>query len=287
MTEDMFDGGPVSEQKRDIPREIKRFFNTDSMINPTPDGGYYVETTIKDGDYVPGGQNIVMILGPKIHAPGSSLGSPITEENYIDFLDRYKITKMVVNGKDFPYKEHQICFLALPGDFDINENPELSASMDNMHTHKYVRIFLYQLKTGNHLASLMHEQGHCFSGANYQEFITLVDELHALRQARIPSGISKGLLSKRNVTLPPSISDREQELLLLGLEIEARASQLGLEIIRDLRQEGNDLFPQDPDLVRVINFYKYALDSRLLPELYPGVREVTGDRLPQIFELIQ
>ena len=294
MSEDKADISPVTEHEHAIPKEVKRFFNPGSIVNPLPDGGYYVETTLKDGNYVSGEQQITMTLGKRIYAPGFYSGNPITEDNFRDFFNRHQITTMTVNGNSFPDQEIPIYFLALPGGMNTDEkDPELSAFMDNMHADEYKRIFLYQLKTADHLAFLMHEQGHCLSGEKYREAVDLMDELRNLRQIRLDSATAefrKTILEKPSHIddLPKysSIPLREQELYLFFLRNEALASQIALREIKKLRQQGLDLFPQDPNLSHLIEAYTYALNTRLSNDEYPGIRDAIEDRLPPIYSLI-
>jgi len=264
-----------SEQQSQISEEVKRFFNPDSIIHVFPENlGYMIETTLSDRRYIQGGQKLTLVLSPKLNIiEDINIKDEIAPE---DYFPGYRVLNILTGNGEY-LEQHENVYLCPPRSdkHDQDEDEYGFTRQDQMFFRQRYEIILAQkLHTTDHLASLIHEQGHRLANTDIQD--DLLNELIEPANRRHKSRLMY-IYGGKNSPPPdyPQPVKREQEILLQLLNDEKVADVQALLKIAETRKRGIDLFPNDPQLSTVKDLYRAAIATGI----YPPMWDILSDQI--------
>jgi hypothetical protein len=215
---------------------IKGFFPDNAEINKDGERNYSVRATLNDHPICEGGQKIILNLTPNITRDAD------------DSLVGVSVNSFLVNNKEIKMDGIDLYLISendevLAGDNDCNlinaDEDEAYNSLDG----SFVRM--KSIKSGFNLALYFHELGH------------LIREDGDLD----PKIVEDTAVSVRNIVgleLDDSSLDSEDiEDWRMSLYEERRASLKALSLLDDKKE----LFPNDPDLLKIKKAYSFALST--------------------------
>jgi hypothetical protein len=285
--------------------QVAAMFNENTQIDRLSEGEFKVSTTLADG-IAEGGQKVEIIMKKQL----------VEELLPLLLKDKsgktpqpmaYRVTKMAVNGKQF-LKDDEPFYLDpnLPGEpvfrIDQEEKQKIIDSLpppppflfwepssdEDSHPTPGLEplpnhwggacaiatagiILMSEIKTGDSLLAILHERGHLSDTPNKPvlgkiraEFTATIDRNAELRE------------QKQDV-LP---TFRETQTFLSLLYEEVRADKFALYELTAMRNQGNDLFPNDLDFVRARKSLTVPLMTYL--QVDPDLRKSIGSKANSI-----
>lgn len=259
---------------------MKPLFSENTRITATSEINFQVETVLDKG-ICEGGQKVKLelVLNGEILEPYmSSTGLEI--KPFVCFL----VNTFEVNGEELTSEESPIY---LTGEREPEYKLELLSDDDIQMREAYENslftdeggfvtvdrdIALFQLKTGDSLATLLHEKGHILvedGDLDFDDNLQLKQQLEEtesalkdLKNSRMFSNISNAFTGKMKEIVP-----QDEPILILTKEInklykkkifdERRAS---IKALKFLRSHLN-MFPKDTNNIRAKLFYSAALST--------------------------
>jgi hypothetical protein len=235
--------------KEVIPSETQRLewvFGKEAEINQKENGEWSVNVKLKSRGMVPGNQEVNFDLGNRTDIK-IGLG-----DNYsYNFENAYQVNKFMVNNQEVELSSEMYILPEEPGvgimeglsDEDKNKHGEVLNLLNDMilggHSSPRAReggkVTLSGFDAAEDLAILMHEFGHTKKDPmDYDRmgFFFMVGAVNDLKQGE-------------------HISEESAEVLLQHLKVESEASRWAVQNIEELRNQGVDLFPGDPNLTHI------------------------------------
>lgn len=210
-------------RKDDISKEKEKLmiiFGEEAKIEKKYKEGWSIESILKNGEIVPGGQKVKIQLSERM--------------NFTNNIDSYDINSIEINEEKIELPSRVTLYSVK---LDINNGEALLGE----------KIRLFGFKSAEDLIILFHEIGHQF-GENYK--VGLDDYKSVLE-------------SISNLQPEENISNKDSDILLKIFKEENRASSNAVAIIKNLREKGTDLFPDDPSLIYVNLFLSFCMSSYL------------------------
>lgn len=302
-------------QEQHIPYEVFGFFNPDAKIAKLPEGGYSVETVLKDG-HVEGGQKVKMILGDeqeiekvvgtdqngeKVTAKGYRIrmmkvngGSFIAEEEEVYMMPFQAHQKYVTPRVDQEEEDRLMAKEGIPKEFP-SDLPfwRLSKDMQDKIQKVYSTsvvvlsdfynsagakngvVLVDSIQKGDHLVVMKHEIGHTRNPTGANTVERIRDDFRNTVTQRYLAQ------SEGDKKIKPSF--KEVQLFLSTLYEEKRASRVALADLRELTGKKHDPFPNDPGLLRVKKFLTTALMTYLQSD--PDLEAAIGGKRNSIVNL--
>jgi hypothetical protein len=274
------------EANHSVPTEVKRFFNPESRIIQLPgDEGYLVDTVLDNGAFVAGGQKLCLRLSPKVDIFWGQDGEGNIHPG--QYLEGYSIVSLSLGGQEFLQEDEQVYLIPTPDSVDLDLRDPISnfSISDLMYAHEsHAFVILRALKTGDSLAEIVHELGHCQDDSDYRELENMADQLVSLTKARLSSSYRSAIISPNSKGIPsfPPPTPAEQDLFLGITKHETRADAFAIKRIIFSRQKGVDLFPADPDLQTVRELFRTAIQDRFTE--YADIPKSLGGKINELFD---